>query len=381
VWARLGEAEYQAGHDAEAADALNKALVLDEKLYATHLFLGYVAERQNNPDRALWHYQVYIDRKPGTKAARDTGRRIAALKQARATAFAREALAKEQELSPASYPDSTIGVVYFNGDRLPDSLRPLSKGLAEMMVTDLSKISKLQVVERLRIDRILDELKLSSGNAFDSATAPRMGKLLGAARVLGGDISGLPQDRLRLDPQLVSAKTGEVEMPGEQVGALAKVMAMEKDMVFAVLKQMHIKLTPEERAEIAKTPTDSIAAFMAFSRGLDFQDRGEFDKAEREFNRAQTIDPSFSEAGQRATESGYLSGSSPSSEPQPLDEFAAATSESSEWQTQTPDTDLRLNILLENGGLIRGTGTPADNPYTPPVSGQSTVIIDGRFDE
>lgn len=383
VWARLGEAEYNAGHDAEAEDALNKALVLDEKLYGTHLFLGYVAERQNNPDRALWHYQVFVDRKPRTKAARDTARRIAALKRARAAVFAQEALAKERDLSPASYPDSTIGIVYFNGDRLPDSLRPLAKGLAEMMVTDLSKVRSLMVVERMRVDKILEELKLSSTAAFDSTTAPRMGKLLGAARVLGGDISGLPQERVRFDPQLVSAKTGEVELPGEQVGALSRIMAMEKDMVFSVLKQMGIKLSPGERAAIAKLPTDSIAAFMAFSRGLDYEDRGEYDKAEQEFNQARTIDPSFGEAGQRADEAGYLSGSSPSSEPQRLEEFSAATSGSTEWQTQIPNTDLRLNTFLENAGLIRpaGTGASADNPYTPPVSGESSVIIDGRFDD
>ncbi len=383
IWARLGEAQYYAGHDSDAVDALNKALVLDDKLYGSYLFLGFVAEKLGNLDRALWYYQVYVDRKPNTAMARDTQRRIAALKLQRAEAFAQDAIAKEKELSPAGYPDSTIGVVYFNADRLPDSLRPLAKGLAEMMVTDLSKVPKLQVVERLRIDRIIDELKLSSSAAFDSTTAPRMGKLLGAARVLGGDISSLPQNRLRMDPQLVSAKTGEVSMPGEQVGALGKVMSMEKDMVFAVLKKMNIKLTAAERAAIAKIPTDSLEAFMAFSRGLDYQDRGEFDKAQREFNRAHTIDPSFTAAGQHSTESGYLSGSSASATPQPLDQFSAATSEDTEWQSETPNTDSRLNTLLENGGLIRGAGSPAstDNPYTPPVSGQSSVIIDGRFDE
>jgi TolB-like protein len=273
--------------------------------------------------------------------------------------------------------------VYFNGDRLPDSLRPLAKGLAHMMVTDLSKVSRLLVVERLRVDKILEELKLSSSAAFDSTTAPRMGKLLGAAHVLGGDISGLPQERLRVDPQLVSAKTGEVELPGEQVGALSRIMAMEKDMVFSVLKQMGIKLRPEERTAIAKVPTDSLAAFLAFSRGLEYADRGDYEKAEREFDRARTIDPSFGEAGQRATEAGYLSGSSPSAEPQYLEEFAAATSGSGEWQTQVTDTGVRLSAFLENAGLIRPVGTeaPADDPYTPPTSGESSVIINGRFDE
>lgn len=382
VWARLGEAQYNTGHDAEAEDDLNKALVLDETMYSAHLFLGYVAERQENLDRALWHYQVFVDHKPKTTAARDTQRRIEALKQARAAAFAQKALTDEQHLSPASYPDSSIGVVYFNGERLPDTLRPLAKGLAEMMVTDLSKIPSLMVVERLRVEKLIEEMNLSSTSAFDSTTAPRMGKLLGAAHLLGGDVAGMPQNRVRVDPQIVNARTGEVALPGEHVGGLSGIMGMEKDIVFSVLKKLGIKLTAEQRSELSKVPTDSLAAFLAFSRGLDYQDRGLYDKAEREFSRAVTIDPSFQIASEHATETQYLSGSSPAP-PQNLETFAAQTSAQTEWQAEAPSTDLMLGAILNNTAMIRpvGTETTQDDPNTPPTPGAGTVIVNGHFDE
>ena len=48
----------------------------------------------------------------------------------------------------------TLAVLYFENNSIVDkeTLDPLSKGLAEMLVTDLAKISGLQVVERERED-------------------------------------------------------------------------------------------------------------------------------------------------------------------------------------------------------------------------------------
>ena len=65
------------------------------------------------------------------------------LRRERSIKIAQAAIAREHELNPARYPDSTIGVVYFNSERLPENLRPISKGLAEMLVTDLAKVNSL----------------------------------------------------------------------------------------------------------------------------------------------------------------------------------------------------------------------------------------------
>jgi tetratricopeptide (TPR) repeat protein len=381
VWARLGEAQYRAGQDDAAEQSLNKALALDDQLHSAHLFLGYIAERRHNSDSALWHYQVFVDRKGKSDEAREARRRIEALRQAQAAAFAREQVGKERDLAAASYPDSTIGVVYFRSERLPDSLRPLAKGLAEMTVTDLSKVRSLQVVERLKTEKLLAELKLSQSSAFDSATAPRLGKLLGAARVLGGDVSDLTDKRLRLDPQMVSSKTGEVSLPGEQVGNLTEFFTMQKQMVFDVLNELGIKLTPLERDSIAHIPTQSFDAFMAYSQGLDYRDRGEYDAAKAEFERAVSLDPGFSDASNQFAEIGDLSGSG-IEQPAALETFSAQTSENTEWASGEANTQGRLYEQLNNTGLIRLSGqATGDDPNTPPASSETTAIINGKFDE
>ena len=70
----------------------------------------------------------------------------------------------------------------------PDSLRPLCRGLAVVVLTDLRRVPQLLLVERERLQVLLTELRLvkdeasrtsgSSGrSAVDPSTAPRYGRL------------------------------------------------------------------------------------------------------------------------------------------------------------------------------------------------------------
>jgi len=382
TWARLGEAQYHAGQDEDARISMNKALSIDPTLASCHLFLGYLAERRGELPRALWHYQVYADRNPGSDEAREAVRRIEALRHSEAERFALEAIANERSLAPVDIPDSTIGVVYFRSERLPENLRPLAKGLAEMTVTDLSKVRSLRVVERLKTEKILEELKLANSTAFDSSSAPRFGKLLGASHVLGGEIAELTSLRLRMDPVIVSAKSGEATVAKDQTGALGEFFDLQKRMVFDVLDKMGIRLTEAERDSIGRVPTESVEAFLAWSRGLEQQDRGHFEAAREEFRRAVSLDPSFHEAQTGFERMQDLAGAD--TEPASLETFAAHTSEQPEWSEPPPATDERLASLLDNTGLIRlSPEAPAegDEPVTPPATGASSVIIHGRFDD
>src|SRR5204863_174871 len=81
-------------------------------------------------------------------------------------------------------------------------LTPLGFGLAELLVTDLSVSSQLQMLDRLRIDAILRELALVDSGVTDPRAAPRVGRLMGARRLLIGSVrgraaSGEPDDRAR----------------------------------------------------------------------------------------------------------------------------------------------------------------------------------------
>src|SRR5205807_8987373 len=67
--------------------------------------------------------------------------------------------------------------------------RPLSRGLAELITTDLAYIRTLKLLERLQIGVLLDELKLGTSERADPATAARVGRLLRAERMVQGSVT------------------------------------------------------------------------------------------------------------------------------------------------------------------------------------------------
>jgi hypothetical protein len=132
----------------------------------------------------------------------------------------------------------------------------------------------------------------------DSATAVRAGKLIQAGRIVNGTI--IQQgNTLRLDASLVEVQTGVIGAPATSPGTLEQLFDMEKSVVFMLFERMRINLTPAQRQAIQRRPTNNLNAFLAFSRGLQASDAGNFDEAARFFENARSLDPSFSLAGAR----------------------------------------------------------------------------------
>ena len=65
---------------------------------------------------------------------------------------------------------------------------PLERGLADLLITDLSRSAQLTVVERDRMQALADEIQLSQSDRVDAATSVRAGKLIQA---------GTPRERER----------------------------------------------------------------------------------------------------------------------------------------------------------------------------------------
>jgi curli biogenesis system outer membrane secretion channel CsgG len=57
-----------------------------------------------------------------------------------------------------------------------------------MLITDLSEVKGLQIVERIKLQALVEEMGLGASGLVEANTAPRVGKLLGAQWLIGGDI-------------------------------------------------------------------------------------------------------------------------------------------------------------------------------------------------
>jgi TolB-like protein len=168
-------------------------------------------------------------------------------------------------------------------------------------MADLARSSQLVVVNRLRLDAVLRELELARAGRLDSGTAPRVGKLIGAGRLVTGSIGSRPDNNLGVGAQVVNTATGATRPVVAATTPLNQIFQAQKELTFRIFTELGVNLTPAERASIEQFQTQNVAAFLAYSRGVQYESEGRFGAAAREFRRAAQLDPSFAMAGARAS--------------------------------------------------------------------------------
>jgi TolB-like protein len=131
-------------------------------------------------------------------------------------------------LVPGTAHAGAVAVLYFENQGNPE-LESLKVGLAQMLVTDLGKNPQLQVVERARLQEILNELDLGHSGKVDPATAAKVGQLVGAEWLVMGSYFEV-MGTMRIDARLVKVQTGEIVHAHGVDGAPKEFLQMEKGL-------------------------------------------------------------------------------------------------------------------------------------------------------
>jgi tetratricopeptide (TPR) repeat protein len=297
----LGIAYFKAKRFSDARAALQQATTLDPRDGVAALYLGLTAEAENDIPAARTAYESYL-RVGKTRGAKDQiTDRLAALKLKEVQLEAKAALAKESQLGATAGPANTIAVMPFHFEGADTSLKPIERGFAELVTTDLSRVSALTVLERMRIQALLDEMALQKAAGTAEGTGVRAGRVIQAGKMVGGSIQQ-QGDQLRTNAIVTDVATSALATPTTDSRSLDDLFTMEKNIVLGLLQTMNITPTTAERNAIEQRPTRSLAAFLAFSRGLELSDQGRFDDAGRAFDNAVRLDPGFGAAQQKSSE-------------------------------------------------------------------------------
>ncbi|MBU1397645.1 MAG: CsgG/HfaB family protein, partial [Proteobacteria bacterium] len=211
--------------------------------------------------------------------------------------FAAKAVAEEKKLATVKPDPNTIAVCYYQ-DLSPDkSLRAFQKGLAAMIISDLTKINSIKVVERIRLQALLEEMKLGQTGLVDSKTAPRLGRLLGAQNIVFGSLA---LGSIKAVTALASSDKGGV------LGSASVSVDKEKffELPMAIVREtaniMGVVLTDEEKKAIGVPHTKVYKALVYFGEALDALDAGKWKEANEFFNMAYKEDPGFALAKEGA---------------------------------------------------------------------------------
>ena len=393
----LGISYFRAGRHADALAVLAEARRLAPRDGVAALYAGMSAEAIGNSSDAREAYASYLRHGRTRRVRYQLSARLAALNRRELAARAKESLAAESALRAAGTSHRVVAVPPFSFAGTDSTLRPLERGLADLIITDLGRSSQLTLVERDRMQALLDEIARSGAGQGDSATALRAGRIVGAGRLVQGALTQLPDASLRLDAAIIDVPTTAAVDAVSGHDRLEHLFALEKRIVFDLFDALGVTLTANERALVEQRPTRSMAAFASYSAGLASADSGNFGAAIRHFSEAARQDPEFSAARARGEEAreaqageGLTTASIESAlEGTPEGEIVSAaisglSSESTSRRETLAMTVESINpspILGAAGGTLDGIALPVRDPASAltntdtVISGLGTLII------
>lgn len=199
--------------------------------------------------------------------------------------WAKKALEEEKALKIAPT-RNTLAVPYFQNKTGQSDLDPLQKGIALMLMTDFSKIKGYQVVERVRLQALVEELGLGTSGLVAPETAPRVGRLLGVQWLVGGTVSKGQTSQIKI-------QSLPLDVPGQKIlgepaaeGSLTDLFRIEKDLLFEIIKLLKIEVTPQEQEELRKPCSVNLRALMNLFKGIQASDLQDYEKAAQFYEKA-----------------------------------------------------------------------------------------------
>ncbi|MBC7185836.1 MAG: hypothetical protein H5U38_02260 [Calditrichaeota bacterium] len=195
----------------------------------------------------------------------------------------------------------TLAVLYFQNNSLAqkDEVAALSKGLADMFITELAKVRALQVIERAQLQQLLEEMKLAQAGLIDEKSAVQVGRLLGAKHLLLGSFVHMFGGKMRIDARIVEVETGLTIKAEEETGKVDKLFDMVKRLTEKIVRDLDVALTKEDRARLEESGEASFEAAVLYAKGLELEDSGQPLEAYKMYRKALAISPSFAQAKQR----------------------------------------------------------------------------------
>jgi non-specific serine/threonine protein kinase len=190
--------------------------------------------------------------------------------------------AAEAKPASAPVPKKTVAVLYFenlSGGKEDEYFRD---GMTEDIVTELSKIARLEIFPRSEMLQFRDK----------PVTAVHVGEVLGAMYVLEGSIRRAG-NRLRVTTQLVESKTRHSVWAERYDRQMEDVFAIQEEISLSIAKALQIKLSPQEEKGIGKKSTVNPEAYDFFLRGRNYLRQRQFEYALAMYEEAVKQDPNF----------------------------------------------------------------------------------------
>ncbi len=293
---KMGFWYLKTGRIDEAISEFETALKKEPGEPLSTYYLGLAYLNKGDFEKAIRILQSYRNR-AYPQVEEEIGRQLTLLQIANNRRIAAKALAEEDKLMAVKPDPNTVAVCYFQDISPDNSLQPFQKAIAAMVISDLTKIKSIRVVERIRLQALLEEMRLGQTGIVDLNTAPKIGKLLGAENVMVGSLS---LGSIRAVAALASSGGGSVKGNSSVSVDNDKFFELPMAIVRDTVNIMGISLTDEEKKATGVPHTKAYNAVVSYGKALDALDAGKWKEANDYFNLALKEDPAFDLAIQGA---------------------------------------------------------------------------------
>ena len=367
---KLGFAYFKSNKIDEAIAEFKKVLeVKPEEPYST-LYLGMAYMNKGDYAKTLEVWRGY--KNPDQKLVeQEIQRMLTLVLMAESQKAAKNAMANEEKLGGIELDKNTVAVTYFADLSADKSLRPFQKALAAMVTTDLAKIKSLKVVERARLQALVDEMKLSQLGITDPKTAARMGRLLKAENVVAGSIA---LGTISVTVSHASASTGSVKKTANFHVETKRFYDLPPAIIETMANSFGITLSAAEKEAIGTVHTKSLKAFEYFGNAMDALDKGDWKLAQNFFSKCLKEDPNFKMA--RGARDSSPSGSSPGLDAAP-EALAAAIEKSVDGSVsdQTAADSQAAACAAGGGGNTTTVAAPSVDSSPGPCFAADTLVL------
>jgi TolB-like protein/Flp pilus assembly protein TadD len=189
-------------------------------------------------------------------------------------------------VSSARKIDKSIAVLPFENLSDDKENAYFADGIQDDVLTNLSKIGDLKVISRTSVMPYRGK----------ASNVREIGKALGVATILEGSVRRIG-NRVRVNVQLIDTETDEHIWAEDYDRDLTDVFAIQTDLAQKIATELRAKLSPTEKAQIERRPTENGEAYLAFVQAHNLQGAYEdFEKlkqSEQLYDRAIQLDPKF----------------------------------------------------------------------------------------
>jgi TolB-like protein/Tfp pilus assembly protein PilF len=182
--------------------------------------------------------------------------------------------------------DKSIAVLPFENFSDDKENAYFADGIQDDILTNLSKIGDLKVISRTSVMPYRGKDK----------NVREIGKALGVSAILEGSVrkSG---NRVRVNVQLINADNDQHIWSDVYDRDLTDVFAIQTDLAKKIADELHAKLSPTEKEQMTRKPTENGEAYLAFVQAHNFhrevEDLPKLKQAEQLYERALQLDPNF----------------------------------------------------------------------------------------